>query len=179
MTQGTKRSTHLETIPWFCTCSQLQLEIDISVSVATADRGNVLILGLGWTYFYGSREMPTSLVLFFCLFTTFGCFSFLPDREKWLDLCFGCHREVYFMSNIFWLFLFLFHRQGRFYLYFVLLIVRWLWQDNFEEMTLADDSDDVTLMRWIWWDDFDDVTLSLSDLLTGYVYHILQVRLNI
>ena len=53
------------------------------------------------------------------------------------------------------------------------------WQDNFEEMTLADDSDDVTLMRWIWWDDFDDVTLSLSDLLTGYVYHIRQVHLNI
>ena len=53
--------------------------------------------------------------------------------------------------------------------------MRLLWQDNFEEMTLADDSDDVTLMRWIWWDDFDDVTLSFSDLLTGYVYHILQV----
>ena len=32
VTQRTKRSTHLETIPWFCTCGQLQLEIDVSVS---------------------------------------------------------------------------------------------------------------------------------------------------
>ena len=32
VTQRTKRFTHLETIPWFCTCGQLQLEIDVSVS---------------------------------------------------------------------------------------------------------------------------------------------------
>lgn len=34
-----------------------------------------------------------------------GCFSFLPGKEKRLDLCFGCHKEVFCMNATFWLFL--------------------------------------------------------------------------
>lgn len=54
----------------------------------------------------GSQEILTNLVLFFYVYAPLsGCFSFLPDREKRLDLCFGWHREVFCISATFWLFL--------------------------------------------------------------------------
>lgn len=101
MAQEVEASTCVGTRPWFCICGQLQLE----VSMATLGPRDVLSPCLRWVWSQGSREMATNLVLFLCVCTTFSCFSFLPDREKWLELCFGCHREFLFMNTTFWLFL--------------------------------------------------------------------------
>lgn len=102
-------------------------------AMGTIGPGDVLSLGLLWVWAQGSREKPTKPVIFLCVYAPLSaCFSCLPDREKRLDLCFGCHREVFCMSIIFGLFLFLFDRQGRFYLCFCVLCLCFSLQDDFD-----------------------------------------------
>ena len=85
--------------------------------------------------------MPTNLVLFFfmCMYT--ACyFSSLSDKEKRLGLCFGCHRELFYMSDSSGCFFFLLERQGRFYICFCMLCLCFSYQDDFDKETL---------MRWL------------------------------
>ena len=77
--------------------------------------------------------------LFFFFYT--ACyFSSLSDKEKRLGLCFGCHRELFYMTDSSGCFFFLLERQGRFYICFCMLCLCFSYQDDFDKETL---------MRWL------------------------------
>ena len=50
---------------------------------------------LGWVWTGGAEKRPPIWVCFCGCAPLSGCFSFLPDREKRLDLCLTWHREVF------------------------------------------------------------------------------------
>ena len=88
----------------------------------------------------GSQEMSTNLVLFFLFFSFFFCactqLVISSDKEKRLGLCFGCHRELFYMSDSSGCFFFLLERQGRFYICFCMLSLCFSYQDDFDKETL-------------------------------------------
>ena len=105
--QGTEESFSLG-IRSFCIHGQLQLGIDLSGSHGyTGPRKcpeslSGVDVGTG-----GAKRCPP-IWFFSCECKQLsGYFPFLPVRERGLDLCFGCHRKVFFMSAIYGYFLFL------------------------------------------------------------------------
>lgn len=94
------------------------------------------VVDKGW----GAERRPP-ILFFFCAYTQLsGYFSSLPDKEKRLGLCFGCHRELFYMSDSSGCFFFLLERQGRFYICFCMLCLCFSYQDDFDKETL---------MRWL------------------------------
>ena len=102
----------------------------------------------------GAKRRPP-IWFFFCGCTPLsGNFSFLTDREKKLNLCFGWHREVFFVSDTFWLFLISVWKTGKvlfvfLYVVFVFLVT-WLWRGNFDKMSLIKWLWQLTLTKWLW-----------------------------
>ena len=107
----------------------------------------------------GAERLPPIRLIFCGCASLSGYFPFLPGREKRLDLCFGWHREVFFMSDTFWLFLLSAWKTGKVlfvFLYVVFVsLVTWLWWGDFDKMSLIKWFWQVTLMRWLWQSGFD------------------------
>ena len=88
---------------------------------------------------YQSGSFFSFLFFFFCACTQL-VISHLCQIKKRLGLCFGCHRELFYMTDSSGCFFFLLERQGRFYICFCMLCLCFSYQDDFDKETL---------MRWL------------------------------
>ena len=102
--------------------------------------GDDLGLGLGWTWARGAKRCPPIWFFFFLCACTQLVISHLCQIKKRLGLCFGCHRELFYMTDSSGCFFFLLERQGRFYICFCMLCLCFSYQDDFDKETL---------MRWL------------------------------
>lgn len=95
----------------------------------------------------GSNPHQSVSFLWMCIAS--GYISFLPNKERWLDLCLRCYKEVFFKSIKFWSLLLLPCRQWSFCGFVCCICGFWYKMTDFDEITLTGDFD-----RWLWQSDW-------------------------
>lgn len=95
----------------------------------------------------GSNPHQSVSFLWMCIAS--GYISFLPNKERWLDLCLWCYKEVFFKSIKFWSLLLLPCRQWSFCGFVCCICGFWYKITDFDEITLTGDFD-----RWLWQSDW-------------------------